>query len=69
MATESMLQAESFRERLLGYWTGFSKTVVGDILSTVVAITGVSVLFLACSFGVIGLARAGGALLRLVGAG
>ncbi|HLY06621.1 MAG TPA: hypothetical protein VKR31_12830 [Rhizomicrobium sp.] len=49
------------------YWTAFTKTVIGDVIATVIAITGISALFLAGSFGVIWLTRIATAIWNLLG--
>ena len=68
MAVALELQAHSFRESLRRYWLAFSKTVIGDVVATAIAITGMAVLFLACSYAVILLTRVAGAVMQLVGA-
>jgi hypothetical protein len=51
------------------WWVAISVTVLGDILATAIAITGMAILFLAVAFGTVAAARACSFMLRLVGAG
>ena len=67
MAVALEASGHSFHGLLLRYWTAFARTVIGDIIATAIAITGISALFLACSFAVIWLARMGAAIWHLVG--
>lgn len=67
MAVALTFQVRSFRGMLLRYWNAFSTTLVGDIIATAIAITGIAVLFLACSFLLIWVARVGAAILHHIG--
>jgi len=69
MTLELELRAHSFAGRLRTFWATFSKTVIGDLIATVVAIVGMSALFLACAFAMIGLMHAGRVTLRILGGG
>jgi hypothetical protein len=69
MTLELELRAHSFGGRLRAIWTAVSKTVIGDIIATAIAITGMSVLFLACAIGVMWLTRGADVVLRLLGSG
>ena len=69
LEVELELQGRSVRGRLRGYWTAFSRTVVGDIFATFIALGAMAALFLASAFAVIGLSRAIPLLLRFAGAG
>jgi hypothetical protein len=63
------LRAHSLGGRLRSFWVAVSKTVIGDVIATAIAIVGMSVLFLACATGVIWLMRGAEVVLRLLGAG
>ena len=67
-AREQALQAFSFRGRLYALWSRISTTLLGDIISTAIAIGGVALLFLASAFGLVYLARLAGLALQLLGA-
>lgn len=67
MAVAVESEARSFGGLLRRHWRVFSTTLIGDIMATAIAITGVSLLFLGCSFAVLWLARIGAALMRHVG--
>ena len=69
MALVSVLRANSLRERLVSGWRAFLQTTIGDIFATAVAIGGMSALFLAAAFAVMGLGRAAHFVLRILGAG
>lgn len=67
MAVALDTREHSVQELLRRYWTAFTKTVIGDILATVIAIAGISAIFLAGSFGVIWLTRIGAAIWNHLG--
>ena len=67
MAVGLELQAHSFRGRAHALWAEFSKTVVGDIFSTLVALSSISLLFLACAYAIVVLAGVVQAIFRLLG--
>lgn len=67
MAAALELESRSFRGLARRHWKAFSTTVIGDIIATAIAITGMSLLFLGCSFAVVSLTRMGADLMRLVG--
>jgi len=67
MAVQPVLRADPFRVSLRGYWTTFSKTVIGDIIATAIAVFLMSLTFLACSLAAIEFSRAISLAFRLVG--
>lgn len=67
MASQPVTRTNSFTDVLRRRWTAISATVVGDILATALAIGGMCALFLACTFGVLGLMRAAGFVLHHMG--
>jgi hypothetical protein len=66
MAVGVELEAHSWRERAQALWAAFAKTAVGDIISTIVALSGVSLLFLACAYAIMAVAGVAEALFRYV---
>jgi len=54
-------------ERLRDRWNAFEKTPLGDVGATVVAITLVSVVFVACTLAVIGIVHAASLMFERVG--
>lgn len=66
MAVGVELEAHSWRERAHALWAVFAKTTVGDILSTIVALSGISLLFLACSYVIMALTGAAETLFRYI---
>lgn len=66
MAVGVELEAHSWRERAQALWAVFAKTTVGDIFSTIVALSGISLLFLACAYVTMALTGAAEALFRYI---
>ena len=55
MMLEPVLQSQSARERLRGYWSAVSQTLAGDIIATALAVAFMVLLFVGCMFGIIAL--------------
>jgi hypothetical protein len=58
MTLVSGVRAESFRERLRSHWSAFSRTLIGDLIATAIAILLMSVSFLVCTIATIELSHA-----------
>ena len=58
MASQAVSGVNSFTDGLRRRWAAISATVPGDILATALAIGGICLLFLACTFAILGLIRA-----------
>lgn len=58
MASQAVSGVNSFTDGLRRRWAAISATVAGDILATALAIGGVCLLFLACTFAILGFIRA-----------
>jgi hypothetical protein len=67
MASQSVSQANSFTDGLRRRWAAISATVAGDILATALAIGLICLLFLACTFAILGFMRAAELALRHMG--
>ena len=67
MASQPVSQADSFTGGLRRRWTAISTTATGDILATAMAIGAMCLLFLACTFAVLGFMRAAGFVLHHMG--
>jgi hypothetical protein len=58
MVSQPVSRANSFTGGWRRRWAAISTTVVGDVLATALAIGGMCMLFLACTFAVLGLMHA-----------
>jgi hypothetical protein len=66
MAAVSVLRA-GLRKHLSNYWTEFSRTAIGDIVTAAAAISFVSLIFVACSLALIALFYAVSLMLNRIG--
>jgi hypothetical protein len=67
MASQAVSGVNSFTDGLRRRWVAVSGTVVGDILATALAISLICLLFLACTFAILGCMRAAEFVVYLMG--
>jgi hypothetical protein len=67
MASQAVSGVNSFADVLRRRWAAVSATVAGDILSTALAIGLICLLFLACTFAILGCRRAIQFAVRFIG--